>query len=176
MATKGMTLFMYFFSSGSAPNSFAITLLSGRAALLLYTHTRIRRKRQVTQSDRHLDSHESPDHWMGKWVYVTSLDVIASPCNAFWVRIRHCAATVGSSWPHRWCSGRVSPELWNHPSMPLKNTHTKKHFRLCSCMWHHVGGPCALITKGKCVRFWTAKTRICELILCDGCQTHSGSH
>lgn len=37
MATKGMTLFMYFFSSGMAPNSLAITLLSGRAPLLLWT-------------------------------------------------------------------------------------------------------------------------------------------
>lgn len=37
MATKGMTLFMYFFSSGRAPNSLAITLLSGRVPLLLCT-------------------------------------------------------------------------------------------------------------------------------------------
>lgn len=36
MATKGMTLFMYFFSSGRAPNSLAITLLSGRTPLLLW--------------------------------------------------------------------------------------------------------------------------------------------
>lgn len=35
MATKGITLFMYFFSSGMAPNSLAITLLSGRTPLLL---------------------------------------------------------------------------------------------------------------------------------------------
>lgn len=37
MATKGMTLFMYFFSSGRAPSSLAITLLSGSAPLLLWT-------------------------------------------------------------------------------------------------------------------------------------------
>ncbi len=35
MATKGITLFMYFFSSGMAPSSMAMTLLSGRAPLLL---------------------------------------------------------------------------------------------------------------------------------------------
>lgn len=39
MATKGITLFMYFLSSGMAPSSAAITLLSGRLPLLLYRAT-----------------------------------------------------------------------------------------------------------------------------------------
>lgn len=126
MATKGMTLFMYFFSSGSAPNSLAITLLSGRAALLLYTQQDKEKKTGDTKWQTSGPSHESRDHLMGKWAYVTSLDVIASPCSTCRVRIRRCAATVGSSWLRRWCSGRVSPELWNHPSVPLKNTHTQR--------------------------------------------------
>lgn len=129
MATKGMTLFMYFFSSGSAPNSLAITLLSGRTALLLYTQQDKEKKTGDTKWDIWTITRVM---WpLDGWAYVTSLDV-ASPCSTCRVRLRRCAATVGSSWLRRWCSGRVSPELWNHPSVPLKNTHTKKNFRPCS--------------------------------------------
>lgn len=45
-----------------------------------------------------------------------SLYVSFSPCNACRAGIRHCAATEGSSWQHRWYSGKAWLGVLNHPS------------------------------------------------------------
>lgn len=66
------------------------------------------------------------------------------PCNACWAGIRRCAAMVGSSWPHRWCSGRVWLELSHHPSVIFGIKKEKKHkegLQTAVCMyfspWQH---------------------------------------
>lgn len=54
------------------------------------------------------------------------VNVPFSLCSAFRAAIRRCAATEGSSWQRRWCSGRAWPGVLSHLSVGRKNSIRKR--------------------------------------------------